>query len=159
MGARIARLVVDLGEEGFLRRMEDLSGAERREIFHHLDVPSGGASVSARQRNAKRIGLAWERLASGLDEHAAEAFARGYLARRGMPMIIEFLDRLGVPHEGGYLKEDEALAKLGAKEVGAALAALTAAHETYDVRLYAALMSLPGAEDLVTPAPQDEARG
>ena len=157
MAAGIARLVVELGEEGFLRRMEDLSGPERREIFHHLEVPSGGASVSARQRNAKRIAQAWERLAAGLDEHAAEAFARGYLARRGMPMIIEFLDRLGVAHEGGYLKEDEALAKLGAKEVAAALAALAREHEAYDVRLYAALMSLPGAEDLA-PAARDRAR-
>jgi len=159
MEARIAQLVVDLGQEGFLRRMEDLSGAERREIFHHLEVPSGGASVSARLRNAKRIALAWERLASGLDEHAAEAFARAHLARRGMPMIIAFLDRLGVPHEGGYLKEDEALAKLDAKAIGAALAELTAAHEAYDVRLYAALMSLPGAEALAPPSPKGEARG
>jgi len=159
MEAHLARLVVDLGQDGFLRRMEDLSGAERREIFHHLEVPSGGASVSARLRNTKRIAQAWKRLASGLDEHAAEAFARGYLARRGMPMIIEFLDRLGVPHEGGYLKEDQALTKLDAKRIEAALVELAAAHEAYDVRLYAALMSLPGAEALAASSPKGEARG
>jgi len=147
-----------MGEEGFVRRMEDLSSPERREIFHHLEVPSGGASVSARQRSSRRIGLAWERLVAELDEHAAEAFARGYLARRGMPMIIEFLDRMGVPHDGGYLKDDKALEKLGAAAVGKALAALAATHEAYDLRLYAALMSLPGAEAVAIPHSAGEGR-
>lgn len=148
MDSRIAQVVVEMGEEGFLVRMEDLPGAERREIFHHLDVPSGGASVSARQRNLKRARLAWAHLADSLDEHAAEAFARGYLSRQGMPMIIEFLDGLGVAHEGGYLKDDKALGSLPADRVARALRDLAVRHDPYDVRLYAALMSLPGAEQI-----------
>ena len=150
MESGIARVVVALGEEGFLVRMEEIPGAERREILHHLEVPSGGASVSARQRNLKRARLAWARLAGSLDEHAAEAFARGYLARRGMPMIIEFLDRLGVAHDGGYLKDDKALGALPAGRVAEALRDLASRHDPYDVRLYAALMSLPGADSIAS---------
>jgi len=146
MEDRIARAVQALGEEGFVQRMEELTSSERREIFDHLDVPAGGASASARERTLRRIHLAWGRLEETMDEEVAETFARAWLARSAMGMIIEFLDRMGVAHEGGYLKEVEVLQKLGAGEAAAVLKELAVKHDPGDVRLYAALMDLPGAD-------------
>ena len=118
---RIAEAVTALGEEGFTRRMEGIPAHERREIFQRLDVPKAGASASARQRNARRIQLAWRHMAATLDEEAADSFARSWLEREGMPMIIEFLDRFGVEHEDGFLKEEGALGELPPEAVRSAL--------------------------------------
>ena len=143
MGSKIAETISSMGEEAFTRRMEVLSGAQRRELFHELHVPPAGPSASARKRNLRRIRAAWERLAATEDEGAAETFARHWLARSAMPMIVEFLDEVGVEHTDGYLKDEAALRELEPKTISSALAALTSRHDADDVRLYAALMDLP----------------
>ena len=146
--AKIAESVRALGEEEFTRRMAALPTSERREIFQRLDVPPGGASASARQRVLRRIHLAWQRLEATMDEEAADSFARAWLERHRMSMIAEFLDRFGVEHEGGFLKEENALSALPAGEVPGALRELAVIHDPFDVRMYAAVMALPGAEEL-----------
>ena len=144
---KIASAVAGIGEGEFLRRMEEFSSAERREIFQRLHIPSGGISASARQRNRRRIRLAWEHLQETGDEEAAEMFVRSWLGRCGMPMIIEFLDRFDVKHQGGYLQDVGVLKQLPPKEVARALDELQRKYDSGDVRLYAALMSLPYDED------------
>jgi hypothetical protein len=143
MASRLVEAIRSMGEEEFARRMEALSGAERRAIFQELDVPQGGFSASARQRNLRRIHAAWSRLAETGDEEAAERFARSWLARGAMPMIIAFLDAMGVEHREGYLREEDALRGLDPGRVAATLSGLAADHDAADLRLYAALMDLP----------------
>ncbi len=157
--SRIAEAVTALGEEGFTRRMEGIPASERREIFQRLDVPKGGASASARQRNARRIQLAWRHMAATLDEEAADSFARSWLERQGMPMIIEFLDRFGVEHQEGFLKEEAALGELPPDEVSSALEELARKYDPDDVRLYAAVMALPGADRFGTRRSESEGEG
>lgn len=140
--------VRSMGEEGFSRRMEGISSSERREIFQQLDVPAGGASVSARRRTERRIHLAWERLAGSGDEEACEILARAWLGRQAMPMIVDFLDRMGVAHNDGYLREEDALRKLQPEKVAEVLRELAGRYDAADVRLYAALMELPGSAEI-----------
>lgn len=146
MPPSLREVIRSMGEEEFTRRMEGLSGAERREIFQELDVPPAGASASARKRNLRRIQAAWGRLEAGGDE-AAETYARHWLARNAMPMIIAFLDRVGVEHRDGYLQDESALRKLPAGRVRSALRGLAAGHDAGDLRLYAALMELTPPDD------------
>ncbi|MGD8375200.1 MAG: hypothetical protein PVF68_03595 [Acidobacteriota bacterium] len=145
MSSRIADTIHAQGEEAFIRRMEGLSASERREIFHELDVPPAGPSASARRRNLRRIQAAWQRLQAAEDPDAAETFARHWLARSAMPMIVEFLDRMEISHQGGYLQDEAALEGLDPEVAAAALRDLEARHDPEDVRLYAALMDLPGS--------------
>ena len=139
----IGTAVLAMSEDGFARRMEELSSAERREIFQQLHVPPAGVSASARQRNLRRIRAAWERLSETGDEAAAEMFARSWLGRSGMAMIREFLDGFGVEHDDGYLRDAGVLDQLDGSDVKAALAELGKKYDPADVRLYAILMSLP----------------
>ena len=146
--ARIAELVRNIGEEGFTRRMEGIPTSERREIFQRLAVPPAGPSASARARVRRRIEAAWQRLGDTMDEEAADHLARAWLERHAMAMIAEFLDRFGVEHAGGFLREEDALSKLPASEIPGVLRELAARHDPDDVRLYAAVMALPGAEEV-----------
>lgn len=143
MSSRITDAIRAQGEEAFTRRMEGLSATERREIFHELDVPPAGPSASARRRNLRRIQAAWQRLQAAEDAGAAEIYARHWLARSAMPMIVEFLDRMEIPHQGGYLQDEASLEGLAPDAVAAALRDLETRHDPEDVRLYAALMDLP----------------
>jgi hypothetical protein len=143
MESRIMTAVRGLGEEGFSRAMEEISSAERREIFQALGVPKAAAAASARQRTARRIRVAWERLESEGDEEAAATMARHWLARNRMEMIRGFLDRLEVEHVDGYLRDEEALRGLSEDVLASALKELTSEHDAAEVRLYAALMDLP----------------
>ena len=143
MSSRLIDTILDLGAEGFTRRMEGLSGAERREIFHELDVPPAGPSVSARRRNLRRIQAAWERLPPSASDEAAETFVRHWLARSAMPMIIDFLDAMKVEHRNGYLEDESALNDLDPTAIESALAGLAGKYDSEDVQLYAALMDLP----------------
>jgi len=141
---KVSEAVLALGEEEFTRRMEGIPSAERREIFGHLDVPRAGASASARQRTLRRIRIAWERFGESPSEEAAETLARAWLERHGMAMIVDFLDHFDVEHDGGFLKDENAVAKLPAADVPGALRDLAERHDPHDVRLYAAVMALPG---------------
>ena len=143
MASRIREALLELGEERFLRCMEEISTAERREIFQSLGVPRSAAAASARQRTARRIRAAWDYLGRSLDDHAAETLARHWLARHRMDMICAFLDGLEVRHEGGYLRDERALTDLPEDKLQAGLRALAERHDPVDVRLYAALMDLP----------------
>ena len=73
-------------------------------------------------------------------------FARAWLGRHGMPMIIEFLDAVGVAHKEGYLEAEDALQGLSPEKVSRAITRLAEKHDPGDVRLYAILMELPGVE-------------
>ena len=142
MGTKLTETIQSMGEEAFIRRMEGLSSAERREIFQQLHVPPAGPSASVRRRNLRRIQAAWVRLAESGDQEAAEAFTRHWLAREAMPMIVEFLDAMGVDHHDGFLEEEDALRKLSPAATSTALRGLTARYDADDVQLYAALMDL-----------------
>jgi len=72
---KVSEAVLALGEEEFIRRMEGIPSAERREVFGYLDVPRAGASASARQRTLRRIRIAWERFGESPSEEAAETAA------------------------------------------------------------------------------------
>ena len=146
MASRIRQAVLERGEERFLRDMEAISAAERREVFQLLGVPRNAAGASARQRTVRRIRAAWEHLAKESDDEAAETLARHYLARHRMDMICAFLDRLEVPHRDGYLQDDAALGQIPAERLTVVLRSLADEHEPEDVRLYAALMDLPEPE-------------
>jgi hypothetical protein len=143
MTSRIRQVVTQQGEERFQRDMEEISSAERREVFELLNVPRNAAGASARQRTARRIHVAWERLAAEPDDEAAEVLARHWLARHRMDMIRAFLDRLEVPHRDGYLQDDKALTDVPRERMVEVLRWLAQQHEAEDVRLYAALMDLP----------------
>ena len=142
MASRIREALLELGEERFLRCMEEISTAERREIFQSLGVPRS-AAASARQRTARRIRAAWDYLGRDPDDDAAETFARHWLARHRMDMICAFLDGLEVKHEEGYLRDTRVLSDLPHDRLLAGLRALAENHDPADVQLYAALMDLP----------------
>ncbi len=148
MDARIETVLLSQGEERFSRGMEELSTAERREIFQALGVPRGGAAASARQRMAKRIRLAWERLEKHPDEDVAATFARYWLARTQMDMIRKLLDRLDVEHQDGFLRDEKALTKVPADALAAGLQQMLQENESADVHLYTALMDLPVPEEV-----------
>ena len=143
MDVRIETVVLSQGEDRFARGMEEISTAQRREIFQALGVPKGGTTASARQRMAKRIRVAWGHLEKHPDEDVAATFARHYLARTHMDMICKLLDRLGVEHQEGFLRDETALKKVPSDEVAAGLEQMMKENEAADVRLYAALMELP----------------
>jgi hypothetical protein len=143
MASRIRSVLLELGEERFSRGMEDISTADRREIFQSLGVPRSAAAASARQRTAKRIRAAWDYLGRDEGSEAAEMFARHWLARQRMDMICAFLDELEVKHEAGFLREERALTDLPQERLLEGLRALARNHDPADVRLYAALMELP----------------
>lgn len=143
MASRIREALLELGEERFLRCMEEISTAERREIFQSLGVPRSAAAASARQRTARRIHAAWDLLGRDPDDDAAETFARHWLARHRMDMICVFLDGLEVKHNEGYLPDTKVLSDLPQERLLAGLRALAENHDPADVQLYAALMDLP----------------
>lgn len=143
MASRIREVLLQQGEERFLRGMEEISTAERREIFQSLGVPRSAAAASARLRTARRIRAAWEFLGRDPGGDAAETFTRYWLARHGMDMIRAFLDGLKVKHDEGYLGDERALTDLPEESLVAGLRALAENHDKADVQLYAALMELP----------------
>lgn len=142
MGASIEQVLLSQGQERFSRGMEGLSSAERREIFHALGVPAGGPGVSARQRTARRIRIAWDHLERQPDGEVAATYARHWLARHRMDMIRALLDRLEVEHEGGFLRDENALAQVPAERMAAGLSQMVGENDPADVELYAALMGL-----------------
>jgi len=143
MASRIREALLELGEERFLLCMEEISTAERREVFQLLGVPRSAAAASARQRTARRIRAAWDYLGRESDDEAAETFARHWLARHRMDMICAFLDGLEVKHEAGYLRDEKALTDLPQDSLLTGLRALAGEHDAVEVELYAALMGLP----------------
>jgi len=143
MASRIRSVVLELGEERFSRCMEEISTADRREIFQSLGVPRSAAAASARQRTARRIRAAWDYLGRDGDDEAAEMLARHWLARHRMDMIRAFLDGLEVKHEEGFLRDEQALTDLPQEQLLEGLRGLAEKHDLADVRLYAALMDLP----------------
>jgi len=52
------------------------------------------------------------------------------------PMLATFLDAAGVPHEGGLLKDDAAMAPLGEEAARAGVNALLSAYPAEQVRTY-----------------------
>jgi hypothetical protein len=72
------------------------------------------------------------------DSVAARALVNYHLARQ-RPMMGDFLDRLGIPHDNGLIAE-ETISKPDPEKLKAAVADLATRHPAADVALYLATL-------------------
>jgi len=110
---------------------EEVAASAAHEIVKLLKMrPNSFHKISPESRVRALAGLAQP------PEAVAEALLVAFHLEARRPLLVAFLDALGIPHEEGLIGEEVEIEPVTAERARAALALLRSAHGTDAIRVY-----------------------